>query len=91
MNLNKLNYNEIMKNCWYWFVNNRQEELYGMIQAMIEIKINEIFPKLIQEYSREYFNNLSVDVRTTLNGKEINLSGLKDDISRMLIQQIMKK
>ena len=80
-----------MKNCWYWFVNNRQEELYGMIQAMIEIKINEIFPKLIQEYSREYFNNLSVDVRTTLNGKENDLSGLKDDISRMLIQQIMKK
>ena len=59
--------------------------------AMIKDRIEELLPPLIDNYLREYFNNLSVDVRTTLNGKEINLSGLKDDISRMIIQQIMKK
>ena len=53
--------------------------------AMIKDRIEELLPPLIDNYLREYFNNLSVDVRTTLNGKEINLSGLKDDISRMLI------
>ena len=40
MAINKLNNNKMNENCWLWFMNNHQEELYDIISAMIEIKVN---------------------------------------------------
>lgn len=31
MAINKLNYNKVNMNCWLWFMNNHQEELYEVI------------------------------------------------------------
>lgn len=56
--------------------------------AMMKDRIEELLPPLIEKYLREYFNNFSVDIQTTLNGNQVNLSGLKDEIKELLLKEI---
>lgn len=56
--------------------------------SMIKDRIEELLPPLIEKYMREYVNNLSVNVETKLNGKSIDLSGLKDDIQNLIYQSL---
>lgn len=58
--------------------------------SMIKDRIVELLPPLIEQYMREYVNNLSVNVETKLNGKSIDLSGLKDDIQSIIYQSLKK-
>ena len=56
--------------------------------AMMKDRIEELLPPLIEQYMRDYVNNLSVNVETKLNGKSIDLSGLKDDIQNIIYQSL---
>lgn len=58
--------------------------------SMMKDRIEELLPPLIEHYMREYVNNLSVNVETKLNGKSIDLSGLKDDIQNIIYQSLRK-
>ena len=58
--------------------------------SMMKDRIEELLPPLIEQYMREYVNNLSVNVETKLNGKSIDLSGLKDDIQSIIYQSLRK-
>ena len=58
--------------------------------SMMKDRIEELLPPLIEQYMREYVNNLSVNVETKLNGKSIDLSGLKDDIQSIIYQSLKK-
>ena len=53
-------------------------------------RIEELLPPLIEQYMREYVNYLSVNVETKLNGKSIDLSGIKDDIQNIIYQSLRK-
>ena len=59
-----------------------------MIMAMMKDRIEELLPPLIEQYMRDYVNNLSVNVETKLNDKSIDLSGLKDDIQNIIYQSL---
>lgn len=56
---------------------------YNLISQMIA----EAVPPLV----RQCVDEIMVDVRTTLNGKPEDLSGLKDDITRMVLDEIKKR
>ncbi len=62
MAVNKLNYDKVNLNCWLYFMNEHKEELYEVIQAMIEIKVNEILAQKIDEILREKLDRFSVDI-----------------------------
>ena len=71
---------------WLWFELNNQSELYEVISAMIKDKISELLPQLIEEYMRQQFDKLSVNIETTINGKVSN--NLTEDIIDMLQKQL---
>ena len=71
--------------CWLWFANNRQEELYEVITAMITDKINDALPQMIEEQLRQKIDNLSVNIQTTINGKAS--ADFKDIITDMIIKE----
>ena len=74
--------------CWLWFANNRQEELYDVISAMITDKINEVLPQVIEEQLRQKLENLSFNIQTTINGK--SSADLKEVIKDMIIRELGK-
>ena len=80
MAINNLNYNKVSMNCWYWFKQNNQEELYEIIQAMIEIKVNELLPQLVKEELRQSIDNLPVSINATINGNAATSKALNDAI-----------
>lgn len=67
-------------NCWLWFIENHQEELYQIIQAMIEIKINELLPQMVREELRQCLDNLPVSINATINGNAATSKALNDAI-----------
>ena len=80
MAINNLNYNKVSMNCWYWFMQNHQEELYEIIKAMIEIKVNELLPQLVKEELRQSIDNLPVSINATINGNAATSKALNDAI-----------
>ena len=74
--------------CWYWFAEHRQEELYEIIQAMITDKINEVLPPMVEEIMRQKMDNFSLDIQTTVNGK--SSANLKEAITDILIKELQK-
>lgn len=58
--------------------------------SMTKDRIEELLPHLLEQHMQEYINNLSVNVETKLNGKSIDLSGLKDDIQNIIYQSLKK-
>ena len=76
---------------WCWFVDNNQHELYDVLMSMIKDRIEQLMPQLIEQYFKEYVNTISVDVRTKLNGKTVDLSGLKNDITQLIIEGLKNK
>lgn len=73
---------------WQWFAFNHQEELYEVIMSMIKNYIEQELPALIEKYMREYFNNFTVSIQTTLNGKAVDLSDLKEEIKNVFLQSL---
>lgn len=65
---------------WFWFVGNNQEDLYYIISSMIDDKLKEVLPQIIQEEMRQY----SVNIQTTINGKN------SSDLKGIIIDEIMK-
>lgn len=80
MAINKLNNNKMNENCWLWFMNNHQEELYDIISAMIEIKVNQLLPQLVKEQLRQSIDNLSVSINATINGNAATSKAFNDAI-----------
>ena len=85
-NLN--NNNQILFNCWFWFMNNHQEELYEIVSALIDTKIKEQLPQMVEEQLRQKVDNLSFDIQTTINGK--SSTSFKDIITDMIIKEFQK-
>lgn len=74
-----------MFRCWLWFSDNRQEELFEVIQEMITQKLNEMLPKMVEELLRQRIDNLSFDIQTTINGKS------SADFREIITNEIMRK
>lgn len=88
MAINKLNYDKVSMNCWLFFMNEHQEQLYEVIQAMIEVKVNEILAQKVDEIMREKLDKLSVDIQTTINGK--SSANIREEITEMIIKEMTK-
>ena len=71
--------------CWQWFVNNDFDELYQVIQVMITEKVNQILPQLVEEQLRQKFDNLSLNIKATINGRA------SDDIKKIVSDMIIKE
>lgn len=83
--INNLNNNkQISFNCWVWFMDNHQEELYEVISAMIDIKIKELLPQMVEEQLRQKIDNLSFNIQTTINGKN------SADLKGIVIKELLK-
>ena len=74
--------------CWLWFANNRQEELYEVIQAMITDKVNEVLPQKVEEILRQKVDNLSFNIQTSINGQPSNF--IRESITDMIIRELKK-
>lgn len=72
---------------WGWFAINNQEELYEILQAMIDEKINQVLPQKINEYLRQNLDDYSINVRF-VDGK--NSVSTKDSIMNSIIKAIQK-
>lgn len=73
-------------NSWVWFALNNQEELFSVISELIEAKVKEILPQLVEEQLRQRLNSFSFDIQTTINGKPS--VDIKDIIANMIIKQL---
>ena len=73
---------------WTWFVTNKQEELYAIITQMIDDKIKELVPYMIEEQLRNKIDRLSFNIQTTINGKSV--SNIKDSIAEMIVEELSK-
>ena len=73
---------------WQWFAFQHQEELYEVIMSMIKNYVEEILPALIEKSIKEYVDKITVNVQTTLNGKAVDLSGLKEDIESLILSSL---
>lgn len=73
---------------WTWFVTNNQEELYAIITQMIDEKIKEIVPHMIEDQLRNKIDKLSFNIQTTINGKSV--SNIKDSIAEMIVEELSK-
>ena len=85
-NLN--NNNQILFNCWFWFINNHQEELYEVVSALIDTKIKEQLPQMVEEQLRQKVDNLSFDIQTTINGK--SSSDFREIITDTIMRELKK-
>lgn len=65
---------------WFWFAQKNQEELFAIINGMINDKVNEILPQKIEEQMRQY----SVDIQTMINGKS------SADLREIIVSEIQK-
>ena len=73
---------------WVWFALKNQEELYSAISNLIEAKVKEILPQLVEEQLRQRYNSFSFDIQTTINGKPS--ADIKDIVSDMIIKELQK-
>ena len=85
-NLN--NNNQILFNCCFWFMNNHQEELYEVVSALIDTKIKEQLPQMVEEQLRQKVDNLSFDIQTTINGK--SSADFREIITDTIMREIRK-
>ena len=85
-NLN--NNNQILFNCWFWFINHHQEELYEVVSALIDTKIKEQLPQMVEEQLRQKVDNLSFDIQTTINGK--SSSDFREIITDTIMRELKK-
>ena len=86
---NNLNNNkQILFNCWFWFMNNHQEELYEVVSALIDTKIKEQLPQMVEEQLRQKVDNLSFDIQTTINGK--SSSDFREIITDTIMRELKK-
>lgn len=73
---------------WKWFELENNPELYKIISDMIEIKLKEMLPQLMQECLRKEINNLSFGIQPIINGK--SSVDIKDIVANMIIKELQK-
>lgn len=80
--------NKTYLNHWYnWAADGpEKEEMFQDIRQLVEDMIREMLPQIIEEYISLY----NIDIQTRINGKINNLSGLRSDIERIIIEELTK-
>ena len=79
--------NTTMRHWANWAAEGIEKELlFYQVSQLVEDKVKEIVPPLIENY----LNTVKVNVETTLNGKAADLSGLKEDIERLAVEEVIK-
>ena len=63
----------------------REQMIYNFY-TLVSQMITEMVPPLV----KQCLNGITADVQTKLNGKPSNLSGLKDDITRIIADEMKK-
>lgn len=63
-----------------------REQLFYDVRQLVEDMIKEIVPQVIEEYLKGY----TVNVETRLNGRAVDLSGLKSDLERLIVDELSK-
>ena len=83
----KLNQDNSFK-YWFWFASNKQEELFEVINSMIDNKVKELLPQLLDEQLRAKLDSFSFDIQTTINGK--SSANIREEITKMIIRELSK-
>ena len=73
-------------NSWVWFALKNQEELYNVISSMIEDKIKDLVPQIVENCLRENKDSLIFDIQANINGRYS--SDLKNIITEMILNEI---
>ena len=66
-----------------------EQHLYE-INALMDEKIKEVVPQLIEQYWKEHIEQFTVNVITLLNGKQTVLTGLRADLQRLILEELKK-
>lgn len=48
--------------CYYWFSERKEEELFSIISVMIKSKIEELLPQMVEDLLRQKMDNISLNV-----------------------------
>ena len=82
------NSHDIEQRLWLWFAGKQKEEYFEVISLMIENKLREVLPQMIEEHLREKIDNLSFDIQTTINGK--SSADMKEIITEAIMKELWK-
>ena len=66
-----------------------EQHLYDIHNLIVEM-INELVPPIIEQYWKEHIEQFTVDVITRLNGKQTDLTGLRADLQRLILEELEK-
>ena len=66
-----------------------EQHLYE-IHALIVEMIKELVPPLIEQYWKEHIEQFTANVITLLNGKQTDLTGLRADLQRLILEELKK-
>lgn len=72
---------------WQWFALNHKDELFNVLMAMMKDRIEELVPQLVKKYMDE----ISIEIKTTLNGKAVSMSVIEDEIRKMITNTLNKE
>ncbi len=66
-----------------------ERHLYEIHDLIVEM-IKELVPPLIEQYWKEHIEQFTVDVITLLNGKQTDLTGLRADLQKIILEELKK-
>ena len=61
-------------------------EFHAMVLQMIE----ELVPPMVEQLWKEHIEQIIINVITLLNGKQTDLPGLREDIQKLLLEELKK-
>lgn len=66
-----------------------ERHIYEYHTMMLQM-INELVPPMIERYWKEHIEQLTVEVITLLNGKQTDLTGLRADLQKLILDELQK-
>lgn len=66
-----------------------EQHLYDIHNLIVEM-INELVPPMMEQYWKEHIEQFTVDVITLLNGKQTDLTGLRADLQKLILDELKK-
>lgn len=80
--------NKSSENYFFDFVSINAENLFYILSPFIEDKIKELSQQMIEEAIKEYTPKLErqvdIDIETSINGKQIDLSEIRKELEKQI-------
>lgn len=61
-----------------------------MIKELVPPMMEQYWKEHIEQYWKEHMEQFTVDVITLLNGKQTDLTGLRADLQRLILEELKK-